>query len=130
MLVLSMVVVMALTQLLWTAMRRGQAGIAFAATTGVAVSIAALYYLLAMVAGMMLSTALPAKVPVAPVFETIIAVLLLGFLVTSIRFQDGEPGFLTVAYKRRLYVHALNGFYMNTLANRLARAIGLMPSKR
>ncbi len=130
MLVLSMVVVMALTQLLWTAMRRGQAGIAFAGTTGVAVSIAALYYLLAMVTEMMLSSTVPAKVPVAPIFETIIAVLLLGFLVTSIRFQDGEPGFLTVAYKRRLYVHALNGFYMNTLANRLARAIGLMPSKR
>jgi NAD(P)H-quinone oxidoreductase subunit 5 len=61
MLVLSMVVVMALTQLLWTAMRRGQAGIAFAATTGVAGSIAALYYLLAMVAGMMLSSAVPCE---------------------------------------------------------------------
>jgi NAD(P)H-quinone oxidoreductase subunit 5 len=97
MLVLSMVVVMALTQLLWTAMRRSQTGIAFAATTGVAGSIATLYYLLAMLAEMMLSSAVPAKVPVAPVFETIIAVLLLGFLVTSIRFQDGEPGFLTVA---------------------------------
>jgi NAD(P)H-quinone oxidoreductase subunit 5 len=129
MLVLSMVVVMALTQLLWTAMRRGQVGIAFAGTVGVAGSIAALYYLLAMVAEMMLSSAVPAKVPAAPIFEAIIAVLLLGFLVTSIRFQDGEPGFLTVAYKRRLYVHALNGFYMNTLANRLARAIGLMPNK-
>ena len=50
MLVLSMVVVMALTQLLWTAMRRSQTGIAFAATTGVAGSIATLYYLLAMLA--------------------------------------------------------------------------------
>lgn len=131
MLVLSMVVVMALTQLLWTAMRRGQVGIAFAGTAGVAGSIAALYYLLAMVADNMLSSALPAHVPSAPIFESIIAVLLLGFLVTSIRFQDGEPGFLTVAYKRRLYVHALNGFYMNTLANRFARAIGLVPrSKR
>jgi hypothetical protein len=68
--------------------------------------------------------------PAAPIFESIIAVLLLGFLVTSIRFQDGEDGFLTVAYKRRLYVHALNGFYMNTLTNRLARATGLMPKKR
>ena len=130
MLVLSMVLVMALTQLLWTAMRRGQSGIAFVLTTGVAGIIAAVYYLLAMVAEMMLSSAVPAKVTFAPIFETIIAILLLFFLVTSIRFQDGEPGFLTVAYKRRLYVHALNGFYMNTLANRLARVIGLMPRKR
>jgi NAD(P)H-quinone oxidoreductase subunit 5 len=130
MLVLSMVVVMALTQLLWTAMRRGQVGIALAGTAGVAGSIAALYYLLAMIAGMMLASSLPAQVESAFLFESIIALLMLGFLITSIRFQDGEPGFLTVAYKRRLYVHALNGFYMNTLANRLARAIGLVPRNR
>jgi len=130
MLVLSMVVVMALTQLLWTAMRRGQVGIALAGTAGVAGSIAALYYLLAMVAYNILGSALPEKVLSAPIFESVIAVLLLGFFVTSIRFQDGEPGFLTVAYKRRLYVHALNGFYMNTLANRFARKIGLMPTER
>jgi NAD(P)H-quinone oxidoreductase subunit 5 len=130
MLVLSMVVVMALTQLLWTAMRRGQVGVAFAGTAGVAGSIAALYYLLAMVADIILASAVPTQVPSALLFESIIAVLMLGFLITSIRFQDGEPGFLTVAYKRRLYVHALNGFYMNTLANRLARVIGLVPTKR
>jgi NAD(P)H-quinone oxidoreductase subunit 5 len=130
MLVLSMVVVMALTQLLWTAMRRGQVGIAFAGTAGVAGSIAALYYLLAMVAYKILGSALPEQVPSALIFESIIAVLLLGFLITSIRFQDGEAGFLSVAYKRRLYVHALNGFFMNTLANRLARRIGLVPSER
>lgn len=130
MLVLSMVVVMALTQLLWTAMRRGQVGIAFAGTAGVAGSIAALYYLLALIAFEILGSSLPEQVPPAPIFESVIAVLLLGFLITSIRFQDGEPGFLTVAYKRRLYVHALNGFYMNTLANRYARKLGLVPSDR
>jgi NAD(P)H-quinone oxidoreductase subunit 5 len=129
MLVLSMVVVMALTQLLWTAMRRGQVGIAFAGTAGVAGSIAALYYLLAMAADGILASALSAQMPPSPIFESVIAVLLLAFLVTSIRFQDGEDGFLTVAYKRRLYVHALNGFYMNTFANRLARKIGLVPKK-
>lgn len=130
MLVLSMVVVMALTQLLWTAMRRGQVGIAFAGTVGVAGSIAALYYLLAKVAYNILSSALPQQVASAPIFESVIAILLLGFLITSIRFQDGEPGFLSVAYKRRLYVHALNGFYMNTFANRLARKVGLISGQR
>ena len=127
MLVLSMVVAMALTQLLWTAVRRGQVGVAFAGTAGVAGGIAALYYLLAMGSEYLLASALPADVPSALLFESMLAVVLLGFLITSIRFQDGEPGFLSVAYKRRLYVHALNGFYMNTIANRFARAIGLMP---
>lgn len=130
MIVLSMVVVMALTQLLWTAMRRGQVGIAFAGTVGVAGSIAALYYLLAMGTYAVLGSTLPAQVPSSLYFESVIAVFLLGFLITSIRFQDGEPGFLSVATKRRLYVHALNGFYMNTLANRFARKIGLMPDGR
>jgi NAD(P)H-quinone oxidoreductase subunit 5 len=129
MLVLNLVVAMALTQLLWTAMRRGQVGIAFAGTAGVAGSIAALYYLLALASESLLASALPAKVPSAFLFESILAIVLLGFLITSIRFQDGEPGFLSVAYKRRLYVHALNGFYMNTIANRFARAVGLMPGK-
>lgn len=130
MLVLSLVVVMALTQLLWTAMRRGQVGIAFAGTAGVAGSIAALYYFLAMFAHQLLAASLPERVPSAPIFESVLALLLLGFLITSIRFQDGEPGFLSVAYKRRLYVHALNGFYMNTLANRIARTLGLVPKNR
>lgn len=130
MLVLSMVVVMALTQLLWTAMRRGQVGVAFAGTAGVAGSIAALYYFLAMFAHGILASSLPAEVHNSLFFESVLAVLMLGFLITSIRFQDGEPGFLSVAYKRRLYVHALNGFYMNTIANRAARAIGLMPGER
>jgi NAD(P)H-quinone oxidoreductase subunit 5 len=130
MLVLSLVVILALTQLLWTAMRRGQVGIAFAGTAGVAGSIAALYYFLAMGAYHLLDSVLPDPVHAAPIFESAIAVLLLGFLVTSIRFQDGEPGFLSVAYKRRLYVHALNGFYMNTLANGFVRALGLMRAKR
>ncbi|MGB0743234.1 MAG: proton-conducting transporter membrane subunit [Opitutales bacterium] len=130
MLVLSMVVVMALTQLLWTAMRRGQVGVAFAGTAGVAGSIAALYYLLAMFSEQILASSLPDRVHHSLFFESVLAALMLGFLITSIRFQDGEPGFLSVAYKRRLYVHALNGFYMNTLANRAARAIGLMPGDR
>ena len=130
MLVLSMVVVMALTQLIWTSMRRGQTGPALGRTVGVAGGIAALYYVLALAAQVTLASALPAHPHSAPLFESIIAVALLAFLITSIRFQDGEPGFLTVAYKRRLYVHALNGFYMNTLANRTARALRLVPGNR
>jgi NAD(P)H-quinone oxidoreductase subunit 5 len=126
MLVLSLVVVMALTQLLWTAMRRGQQGIAFAGSVGVAGSIAALYFFLAQMAYYFFSSAVAMRSDSAWVLELFIAAVLLLFLITSIRFQDGEPGFLSVAYKRRLYVHALNGFYMNTVANRLARKLGLV----
>ena len=84
----------------------------------------------ASVAEQVLATSLPSQVPPAPILESVLALILLAFLITSIRFQDGEPGFLSVAYKRRLYVHALNGFYMNTLANLAARRLGLMPQKR
>ncbi len=130
MLVLGMVVAMSITQLVWTSMRRGHTGLSLAQTAFVAGGLAALYFVLAAVAGQLLSSSLPAQVPAAPILESILTLVLLAFLITSIRFQDGEPGFLTVAYKRRLYVHALNGFYMNTLANRAARRLGLVPGDR
>lgn len=130
MLVLSMVVAMSITQLVWTSMRRGHTGLSLAQTAFVAGGLAALYFVLASLAGQVLFSALPAQVPPAPVLESILTLVLLAFLITSIRFQDGEPGFLSVAYKRRLYVHALNGFYMNTLANRAARRLGLVPVNR
>jgi NAD(P)H-quinone oxidoreductase subunit 5 len=127
MLVLSMVVAMAITQLVWTSMRRGHTGLSLAQTAFVAGGLAALYFVLASVSEQVLASSLPEQVPPAPVLESVLTLVLLAFLITSIRFQDGEPGFLTVAYKRRLYVHALNGFYMNTLANRAARRLGLVP---
>lgn len=111
-------------------MRRGHTGLSLAQTAFVAGGLAALYFVLAALAGQVLAPSLPAQVPPAPILESVLALILLAFLITSIRFQDGEPGFLSVAYKRRLYVHALNGFYMNTLANRVARRLGLVPGKR
>jgi NAD(P)H-quinone oxidoreductase subunit 5 len=129
MLVLSMVVVMAITQLIWTSMRRGHTGLSLAQTAFVAGGLAALYFVLASLSDQLLAGSLPHQVPPAPVLESVLTLVLLAFLITSIRFQDGEAGFLSVAYKRRLYVHALNGFYMNTLANRAARRIGLLPEK-
>lgn len=130
MLVLSMVVVMAVTQLLWTQMRRGRSSSEIVKTAGFAGGIAALYFVLADLAYMILATSLPETVAPAPILEAVLAFLLFAFLITSIRFQDGVPGFLSVAYKRRLYVHALNGFYMNTLANKAARKLGLVPKNR
>lgn len=130
MLVLSMVVVMSVTQLIWTQMRRGPNSSEIVKTAGFAGGIAALYFGLAGLAYSALATSLPVAVAPAPILEIVLTVLLFAFLITSIRFQDGVPGFLTVAYKRRLYVHALNGFYMNTIANKAARKLGLVPKNR
>ena len=130
MLVLSMVVVMSVTQLIWTQMRRWPNSSEIIKTAGFAGGIAALYFGLAGIADTLLSSSLPAPVPAAPVLEVFLTVLLFAFLITSIRFQDGVPGFLSVAYKRRLYVHALNGFYMCTIVNKAARKLGLVPDKR
>jgi NAD(P)H-quinone oxidoreductase subunit 5 len=129
-LVLGMVVAMAITQLIWTSMRRGHVGLSLAQTAFFGGGLAAFYFVLAAFAGQLLAGSLPAQVPPAPILETVLTLILLAFLITSIRFQDGEPGFLSVAYKRHLYVHALNGFYMNTLANRFARRLGLVAHNR
>lgn len=130
MLVLGMVVVMAITQLLWMQMRRGQSGGDLTKTAIFAAGIAAIYFVLAGVSDAILATSLPGSVPTWPTTEALLTLVLFAFLITSIRFQDGEPGFLSVAYKRRLYVHALNGFYMNTIANKAARKLGLVPKNR
>jgi NAD(P)H-quinone oxidoreductase subunit 5 len=129
MLVLSMVVVMALTQLLWTQMRRGRKGADLIPAVGKAAGYCAIYFGLAYAAQYLLQSSLPRAVPPSLLFEVILTLLLFSFLITSIRFQDGERGFLSVAYKQRLYIHALNGFYMNTLANRVAAKMRLIPTE-
>jgi len=130
MLVLSLVLVMALTHWLWVQMRRGVSGSAWVRTLLQAVGFGTLYFLLAAGADSLLADVSPGTRAVPLVFELVLVVLLAVFLLTSIRFQDGEPGFLSVSFKRRLYVHALNGFYMNTLVNRVARKLGLVPQGR
>jgi hypothetical protein len=130
MLVLSLVVVMALTHWLWVQMRRGVKGGAWLSALTRAAFYGALYFALARAADWLLEGVAPDTRAVSLGFELLMVLLLAVFLLTSIRFQDGEPGFLSVAYKRKLYVHALNGFYMNTLVNRIARKLGLVPGGR
>lgn len=130
MLVLSLVVVMALTHWLWVQMRRGASPAAYRVALGKALLYGAIYFALAKGAGWLLDGVLPVTRVVSLWFELTLVILLAVFLLTSIRFQDGEPGFLSVAFKRRLYVHSLNGFYMNTLVNNVARKVGLVPKGR
>jgi len=130
MLVLGMVVAMAITQLLWMQMRRGRRGSEISKTAIFGFGIGAIYFVLAGLADQILTGSLPQNVQTWPVMEILLTVFVFAFLLTSIRFQDGHPGFLSVAYKRRLYVHALNGFYMNTIVNKAARKVGLVPQNR
>lgn len=130
MLVLGMVVVVAITQLLWMQMRRGRNSSEITKTAIFAAGIGAIYFALSGLADTLLASSLPRDVPTWPMAEIILTVFIFAFLITSIRFQDGHPGFLSVAYKRRLYVHALNGFYMNTMVNNAARKLGLVPKNR
>ena len=124
--VLGVVLVMAITQLLWTQMRRGRTSSEISKTAILAAGVVAIYFALTMLSTSMLKTSLPAEVPSWPVTEYLLTFFIFASLLTTIRFQDGHPGFLSVAYKRRLYVHALNGFYFNTIANRIARKLGLV----
>ena len=126
-LVLSVFVVMALTQLIWVQMKRG---LSLLPTVAMSIALTLGYFLLADLFSWFLADITAVNAVRSWMLEAMLALALFIFLVTSIRFQDGEPGFLTVEYKRRLYVHALNGFYMNTLINRLARKMGLVPAGR
>ena len=127
MLVLSLVVVMALTHWLWVQMKRGVAGKDWLKSLVTAAFYAVIYFALAKAAIFVWADTFP-KVRALPLeLELLLAALISVFLLTSIRFQDGHPGFLQVRLKRALYVHSLNGFYLNTMVNKLAKAIGLVP---
>ncbi|WP_269540596.1 proton-conducting transporter membrane subunit [Cerasicoccus fimbriatus] len=70
--------------------------------------------------------------PLAPIgglaFQATLTCGLVAVFILSILAQNQSLGRSGLA--RALYVHALNGFYLNTIANRLSRAIGLVPAGR
>ena len=72
-----------------------------------------------------------ASLPIVPLvsigFETALALLLFLALATTLQLQIGSRFLIPLRFRDTLYVHALNGFYANTLANRLLKLVKLQP---
>ena len=66
----------------------------------------------------------------AHIFEYTLAFALLAALATALQFQSGAPGWLSPHKRDALYVHALNGFYLNAIADRALKYIRLHPDQK
>lgn len=122
---------LALAQWLWTTLPKSENSLQAGRAILFALSFAGLYLLLATGATALLQTVVPAPEAHNIGFEIALSLLLLVGLVGSMLLQSK----ITIAWipetlRTRLYVHALNGFYLNTLANRISRKMGLVPHGR
>ncbi|MBC2601775.1 proton-conducting transporter transmembrane domain-containing protein [Puniceicoccus vermicola] len=62
--------------------------------------------------------------------QIILAAILGAYLLITLTIQTQPTGKARPRVLQALYIHALNGFYLNTLANRFSRAAGLVPAGR
>ena len=128
-LVFMVVLAMALSQYLIAHIKKGKSlmGVSKLGLTGV--GLAGLYLGLAEITMYYFSDTLPAMQTAGPILQSTLACVLGMYFLLTIVLQTAQavsyPGFV-----QALYVHTLNGFYLNTLANRISRSIGLVPQGR
>ena len=81
--------------------------------------VGGVYYFLHILFERLLSPALPLYAPVRSFVDYGLMILLLVLFFAIIIFQSLIPWWSRRTFFQALYVHARNGFYFNTLANRL-----------
>jgi len=130
--VLGVVLALALTQLVCSRLAHGPHSRRRNLAEGLltAGAVGALYLVLAGGSMRLFGELLPARPVWSPAAESLFAAGLGACLLASIVLIHAAPGGWIQRATRPLYVHALNGFYLNTIANRLARSMGLVPPGR
>jgi NAD(P)H-quinone oxidoreductase subunit 5 len=121
--ILASVFVMAQTHLLWSLW--GQSItlrlVAFGVLLASAVSVA--YFALHFAFKHLLASSLPAGQPLRAGLDGVIVVAVIMLFGAALVLQSQLPIWASQPWCRALYVHARNGFYFNTLANRAIQAI-------
>lgn len=129
MIALGVVVAMATTQLLLRQLRRETSLNAIVRVTVIATGVASAYLALSSLAAWWMKPYL-APIPITSKgFELSIALFLFATLGTTLQLQIGSRFLIPLRFRDALYVHALNGFYANTLANRLLKLVKLQPKQ-
>lgn len=128
--VLGTVLAVALTQFLVAHMGQNNSFGGIMKSTLLAGGLVGLYLALAQISIVLFSSLLPVATNVDIAFQTILALAIASFLLTTIYMVHNPSKLTSSPLAQALYVHALNGFYLNTIANRLARAIGIVPAGR
>jgi len=131
MLVLSIVLSFACAQWLMGAWVRGGTNRDFAKSTATAVLFAASYLGLAKLTVWLLTDSTPHTHGMStPTLQVALGVLLIVYQFSSLLIYRPHSDGYVPRWQQAFYIHALNGFYFNTIANRLFRKIGLVPAGR
>ena len=128
-LVLVVVLAMAMAQFLVARLQRDRSLMGSIRAFAITAAVGALYLGLADFAFRYFEGTLPSGPVAGPVGQAVLASALGLFFCLTISLQQGASQ-RWLPYVRALHVHALNGFYLNTLANRWARSAGLVPPGR
>jgi NAD(P)H-quinone oxidoreductase subunit 5 len=130
MIVLCTVLCMALTQMIWNQVRQNQVPKLVLSTLAKATGFAGIYYFLAFIAEHLFANSLPRVATHSFVLEAGIGVSLFIFMTCAMLLREESLKQKRREFFAALYVHSLNGFYLNTIVNKTARAIGLVPANR
>jgi len=113
------VFMMSLTYMVWNLWRHSMSTMMVAAGALMVAGVGAVYYVLHMVFEQLLGPALPVYAPGRSYVDYGLMLLLLVLFFGILLFQSLIPWWSRRTFFQALYVHARNGFYFNTLANRL-----------
>ncbi|MDQ8198675.1 proton-conducting transporter membrane subunit [Pelagicoccus enzymogenes] len=129
MIALGVVVAMATTQLLLRQLRRDVSPACILRVTAVAFSVATVYLVLASLAAWWMEPSLTPAPLTSKGFELTVAGIMFLALATTLQLQIGSRILIPLRLRDALYVHALNGFYINILANRILKLVKLQPKR-
>ena len=120
--ILGTVFIMGLTHLLWSLWGQSVTPGLVAAGLLIGVIVSAAYFVLHIVFKTMLASALPYEVTAPTVNSGLLIPVLIALFGAVLVLQSQLPLWASREWCRRLYVHARNGFYFNTLANRAVQS--------
>ena len=126
--VFSTVLALALTQFIWVRISWDNSKLEIAKTLGMSLSFAALYFALSSLSISIMGVSLPAVALNHEGLEYTIAIVLFVSLFSTVWIQSKPKVYQNMMAS--LYIHSLNGFYINTIVNRLCRSLGLVPNNR
>lgn len=118
---LALILTLALAQLLWNWWALGSSPTWILTGVAIAAGVALLSFALHAGAGWCFASSLGAA-PTSPVLWPLAAFTILGFLFIALRVFL-PPGWVETRFGQAVFVHAYNGFYLNTLANRVVHAL-------
>jgi NAD(P)H-quinone oxidoreductase subunit 5 len=121
--VLGAIFMMALVHLLWNLWGHSFSLPMLARGLALAVIVCGAYFSLHLLSYEVLSSALPQYAPVRSGVNAWILFGVVALFGALLVLQEQLPGWATKPWCQKLYVHAYNGFYLNTLANRALQKI-------